>query len=52
MYCGKGKLCHLALTLVYGGQLGVIRNILMPWGGGREENVFNKKNSPGSLVTL
>ena len=30
---------------------GVIQNILMLLGG-REENVFNKKKSPSSLVTL
>ena len=36
MHCGKGKLCHLALTLscLWGAQLGggggVIQNILMP----------------------
>ena len=32
MHCGKGKLCHLALTLfcLWGAQSGVIQNILMP----------------------
>ena len=34
-----------------GAQFGVIQNILMPLGAW-QENVFNKKNSPSSLVTL
>ena len=33
-----------------GAQFGVIQNILMPLRA-REENVFNKKNSPSLLVT-
>ena len=37
-------------TFFYGGGGGVIQNILMPLRA-REENVFNKKNSPSLLVT-
>ena len=57
MHCGKGKLFNLALILfcLWGGggghSLGVIQNFLMPLAGW-EENVFNKKNSPGTPVTL
>ena len=36
---------------LWGVQLGVIQNILMPLEG-QEENVLNKKKSPRSNVTL
>ena len=48
MHCGKGKLCHLALTrfCLWGG--GHSKQFIVF--GGQEENVSDKENSPSPPV--
>ena len=54
MHCGKGKLCHLVLTLFCSGGGGTVGGHSKQFKafGVQKENVLNKKNSSGSLVAL